>query len=181
MYTGQKVRLREYRREDVPKAQAYINDPEIKRLLGAPPFPYTLWDEEKFIAQQSARNDNYSFAIETLEDGYYIGGCGINSLDWKNRVAEIGIFIGDKEYQNQGYGTDALKVLLRFIFDQLNLHKVALKVLSFNERAQKVYKRLGFVEEGRLRQERYIDGCYHDMLVMGILKEEFEDLQKGTR
>lgn len=174
MYTGEKVRLREYRREDAPKAQAYINEPEIKRLLGGAPFPLTLWDEEKFIAQQSARSDTYSFAIETIADGHYIGGCGINALDWKNRVAEIGIFIGDKAYWNQGYGTDALKVLLRFVFYQLNLHKISLQVLSFNERAQKVYKRLGFIEEGRLRQERYVDGTYYDLLVMGLLKEEFD-------
>lgn len=180
MYAGEKVRLREYRKEDVPKAQAYINDPEIKRLLGGAPFPMTLWDEEKFIAQQSARNDTYSFAIETLEDNYYIGGCGINALDWKNRVAEIGIFIGDTDYQNRGFGTDAMKVLLRLVFHQLNMHKVSLRVLSFNKRAQKVYKRLGFIEEGRLRQERYVDGTYYDLILMGLLKEEFEQLLKES-
>ncbi|NMB02500.1 MAG: GNAT family N-acetyltransferase [Firmicutes bacterium] len=181
MYTGEKVRLREYRKEDVPKAQGFVNDPEIKRLMGGIPFPYTLWDEEKFITQQSASNNNYSFAIETLENNHYIGGCGLNSLDWKNRVAEIGIFIGDKEYQNRGYGTDALKVLLRFIFDQLNLHKVSLRVLSYNERAIKVYKRLGFRDEGCLRQERFVDGAYHDLLAMGILKDEFAEIEKESQ
>lgn len=177
MYTGEKVRLRAYRKEDAPKAQAYINEPEIKRLLGGAPFPLTLADEEKFLSQQSAWNDTYSFAIETLADDYYIGGCGLNRLDWKNRVVEIGIFIGDKAYWNQGYGTDALKILLRFVFEQLNMNKVSLQVLSFNERAQRVYQRLGFIEEGRLRQERYVDGSYHDMLVMGLLREEYEAVQ----
>ena len=174
MYTGEKVRLREYRKEDAPKAQAYINEPEIKRLLGGAPFPLTLADEEKFLAQQSAWSDTYSFAIETIADEHYIGGCGLNRLDWKNRVVEIGIFIGDKAYWNQGYGTDALQVLLRFVFQQLNMNKVSLQVLSFNGRAQRVYQRLGFIEEGCLRQERYVDGSYHDMLVMGLLREEYE-------
>jgi RimJ/RimL family protein N-acetyltransferase len=173
MYTGEKVRLREYRKEDAALAQAYMNDPEIKRLLGGPPFPLTLWDEEKWVAQQSARSDTYSFAIETLSDTRYIGGCGINQLDWKNRVVELGIFIGDKAYWDQGYGTDALKVLLRFVFAQLNMHKVSLRVLSFNARAQKVYKRLGFQEEGRLREERFVDGEYYDLVIMGLLQEEY--------
>ncbi|HKM43182.1 MAG TPA: GNAT family protein [Limnochordia bacterium] len=176
MYTGEKVRLRAYRMEDAPKAQAYINEPEIKRLLGGAPFPLTLTDEEKFIATISAQNSNtYSFAIETLTDSHYIGGCGLNRLDWKNRVSEIGIFIGDKSYWNQGYGTDALQVLLHFVFEQLNMNKVSLQVLSFNERAQKVYHRLGFQVEGRLRQERYADGAYHDMIAMGLLREEYEE------
>ena len=119
MYTGEKVRLRAYRKEDAPKAQAYINEPEIKRLLGGAPFPLTLADEEKFLAQQSAWSDTYSFAIETLTDDYYIGGCGLNRLDWKNRVVEIGIFIGDKAYWNQGFGTD-LHGKYQFCFHQHN-------------------------------------------------------------
>lgn len=140
MYTGEKVRLRECRREDAPKAQAYINDPEMKRLLGGTPFPLTLWDEEKFIAQ-------------ILSDSHYIGGCGINELDWKNRVVEIGIFIGDKTYWDRGYGTDA----------------------------PKVYERVGFQEEGRLRQERYVDGAYYDLIIMGLLKEEYEEAMKESK
>lgn len=181
MYTGKKVRLRAYRKEDAPQAQAYLNEPEIKRLLGGAPFPLTLWDEEKWISQQSARSETYSFAIETLSDNRYIGGCGINQLDWKNRVVELGIFIGDKAYWDQGYGTDALEVLLRFVFEQLNMHKVSLRVLSFNARAQKVYRRLGFQEEGCLRQERFVDGAYYDLVVMGLLQDEYYEVTKESK
>lgn len=179
MYTGEKVRLREYRREDIPLAQAYINKAEMKRLLSGSPFLLTLWDEEKFITSLSAsQGSNYSFAIETLAEGHYIGGCGFNRLDWKNRNCEIGIFIGDEEYQNKGFGTDAMKILIRLCFNQLNLYKVGLNVLSYNERALKVYRRLGFKEEGRLRQERFFDGAYHDLIIMGLLREEWAQLEK---
>lgn len=174
MYTGNKVRLREYRKEDTERALYYINDAEIKRLL-TPGIPYlnTLEDERKWIEGLSAKADNYSFAIETLEDGRYIGGCGLNSIDWKNSVAVVGIFIGDKNYWGKGYGTDAMGVLLKFIFEQMNIHKIKLNVFSYNERAIKSYEKCGFKVEGVLRQEIFRDGCYYDEIIMGLLKDEY--------
>jgi RimJ/RimL family protein N-acetyltransferase len=140
-----------------------------------PGIPYlnTLEDERKWVEGLSASKDNYSFAIETLEDGKYIGGCGLNSIDWKNSVAVVGIFIGDKNYWGKGYGTDAMEVLLKFIFGQMNIHKVKLNVFSYNERAIKSYKKCGFKVEGVMRQEIFRDGRYYDEIIMGLLKEEY--------
>lgn len=177
MYTGKKVRLRAYEKEDVIYAWKYINDEEIKRLLmPGIPYPLTFEEEEKWFQQQSAFKDTYNFAIETLDEGKYIGGCGINHLDWKNSVATVGIFIGDKDYLSKGYGTDAMYTLVGFIFNQMNINKVKLNVYSFNERAIKSYKKCGFKIEGTLRQEIFRDGKYHDEYVMGILREEFLNL-----
>jgi RimJ/RimL family protein N-acetyltransferase len=177
MYTGQKVRLREYRKEDIERALLYVNDSEVKKLL-TPGIPYlnTLEDERKWVEGLSASKDNYSFAIETLEDGKYIGGCGLNSIDWKNSVAVVGIFIGDKNYWGKGYGTDAMEVLIRFIFEQMNIHKVKLNVFSYNERAIKSYEKCGFKVEGVIRQEIFRDGRYYDDIIMGLLKEEYPTL-----
>lgn len=174
MYTGKKVRLREYKKEDVQQAQKYINDPEVKRLLHPGiPYPYTYEDELKWFESLSATKDTYTFAIETLIDKKYIGGCGVNKIDWKNSVAEVGIFIGDKSYWGRGYGTDAMKVLVGFVFQQMNINKIKLNVYSFNERAIKSYLKCGFVKEGILRQEIYKDGKYYDAIIMGMLKEEY--------
>lgn len=174
MYEGQKVRLREYRKDDIKLAQEYINDPELKKLLHPGiPYLYTLEDEEKWFNNLSATNELYNFAIETLADKKYIGGCGLNNLDWKNSVATVGIFIGDKDYWGKGYGTDAMNVLVNFIFEQMNINKVKLHVFSFNERAIKSYEKSGFIREGVLRKEIYKDGKYYDDIVMGILKEEY--------
>jgi RimJ/RimL family protein N-acetyltransferase len=174
MYTGKKVRLRAYKREDIQLAQQFLNDEETKRLLKpGVPYPITLEQEYKWFEGISAFNDNYSFAVETLEDGKYIGGCGVNKLDWKNSVATVGIFIGDKNYWGKGYGTDAMKTLVRFIFEQMNINKVKLFVYSFNGRAVKSYEKCGFVREGILRQEMYRDGKYYDEYIMGILKDEY--------
>lgn len=176
MLTGEKVRLREYRKEEVQQVHNYINDPEVKSLLHPGiPYPYTLEDEIKWFEYNSAANDIYNFAIETLEGSKYIGGCGVNKIDWKNSVAVVGIFIGDKRYWGKGYGTDAMKVLVSFIFDQMNIHKIKLSVFSFNQRAIRSYEKCGFKTEGILRKEIFKDGKYHDDIVMGILREEYEN------
>lgn len=182
MYTGKLVRLREYRKEDIPLAQQFLNDRETRSLLNPSiVYPYTLADEEKWFEKNSANNDVYSFAVETLDKGRYIGGCGINSVDWKARVAEIGIFIGDKNFWGKGYGTDAMEVLIRFCFEQMNMNKVSLHVFSYNERARLCYEKCGFTMEGTLRQEIYANGQYHDDIVMGLLRSEWDGKKDGNR
>ena len=179
MLTGQKVRLRAYRKEDIPQALEFMNDPEVKaNLVIGVPLPFKLEEEEKWYESvSSAKADNYSFAIETMEDPRYIGGCGLNRVDWKNRVAMVGIFIGQELFRSQGYGTDAMRVLLKFIFDEMNMNKVKLEVFAFNARAIKSYEKCGFVKEGALRQEIFRNGQYHDVVTMGILREEWKTKQ----
>ncbi len=177
MYTGKKVRLRAYRKEDLSLRLSYINDPEILRTIVSDiPYPLTLQEEEKWFESISALQDTYKFAIETLDDLRFIGGCSINDVDWKNSTATIGIFIGDKTYWGKGYGTDAVNTLVSFIFNEMNIHKVRLTCYALNERAIRCYEKCGFVEEGRLRQEIYKDGRYYDKVAMGILREEFLNL-----
>lgn len=174
MYVGERIRLREYRKEDIEQRLRFINDPEILRYLESGiPYPLTLNEELKWFESVSAFKDTYRFAIETLEDSQYIGDCGINSIDWKNSVASAVIFIGNKKYLGKGYGTDAMKTLLDFVFMEMNLNKVRLNVYSFNERAVKSYEKCGFKQEGVLRQEIFRNGNYYDTIVMGILRDEF--------
>jgi len=174
MYIGEKVRLREYRKEDILMRLNYINDAEMLNLLISDiPYPITQHEEEKWLNSISALGDTYKFAIETLDDSKFIGGCSINDVDWKNSVATVGIFIGDKSCWGKGYGTDAMRTLMNFIFMQMNINKVKLTCYSFNDRAIKSYKKCGFSIEGVLRQEIYKNGNYHDKIIMGILREEF--------
>nr|WP_307992826.1 GNAT family protein [uncultured Niameybacter sp.] len=178
MLKGKLVRLREYRKEDIPVALQYMNDTEVARnLSNRTPFPYTLEDEEKWYAKQSGSNELYSFAIETLEEGKYIGGCGINHLDWKNSHATIGIYIGDQEYWSKGYGSDALKILMKFIFNEMNIHKIKLGVFAFNGRAIKCYEKCGFKQDGILREEIFKNGRYYDVWEMSILRDEYKDIE----
>ncbi|MFW5787163.1 MAG: GNAT family N-acetyltransferase [Bacillota bacterium] len=179
MLTGDRIQLREYKEDYITKAKDYINDPEVcLNINPQTPFPITLKDEEEWFENQRKDDNQRNFAIITKDDKEYIGGCGINDIDWKNSVVKVGIFIGKKEYRGKGYGTEAMKILLEFIFNQMNINKVMLEVFSFNKRAIKSYKKNGFVEEGRLRENIYRNGKYHDEILMGLLRREYEDLDK---
>ncbi|MBM7561342.1 GNAT family N-acetyltransferase [Fusibacter tunisiensis] len=174
MLDGKKVRLRAYHKEDLETVVTLINDPDVKKLLTPGiPFPYTLEDENKWYESISGNSTGlYNFAIETLEDSVYLGGCGINSIDWKNSVAVIGIFIGRKDYWGKGFGTDAMEVLIDFIFDQMNIRKIRLNVFEFNVRAYKSYLKCGFKVEGTLKAEIFRDGRYYDEYIMGLFRDD---------
>lgn len=174
MYEGELIRLRAYKKEEINQILEYVNDPEIKRFTTPMvPYPFTYEDEEKWLNSNSALNHTYSFAIESLNEGKYVGGCGINIVDWKNSNATLGIFIGDKNYWSKGFGTDAMTVLIKFVFYQMNIRKVKLSVYAFNERAIKCYEKCGFKKEGVLRDEIFKDGRYYDEIIMGILRDEY--------
>jgi len=173
MYEGQHIRLRAYTKADLPLAVAFLNEPETRRLLApGPMFPFKLEDEEKWYDSFNGMSlGDYNFAIETLQESTYIGGCGIKDTDQKNRFAEIGIFLG-RNYTDRGYGTEAMQLLSRFCFDELNLNKVKVHVYAFNPRAIRCYEKLGFQKEGVLRDEVFRDGAYHNVITMGLLRAE---------
>ena len=175
MFEGSKVLLRYYKDSDIEKAHKFINDYDISKYLAkGAVFPLSFGEEEEFIKNnKSNSNLTYNFAIEDIDTGDYIGGCGINNTDLKNRNCEIGIFIGDKNVWGKGYGTDALEVLINFIFNELNLEKIKLSTYSFNDRAIKCYTKLGFEVEGTLKKEIFRDGKYHDTILMAMFREKY--------
>ena len=175
MYNGDLVKLRAYKEDDVERAVEFINDEEVKKLLDSNiPFPMTKWQEEEWVKSRKAEtNFTYDFAIEDLDTGKYIGGCSINECNLKNRNCTIGIMIGDKNYWGKGYGSDALKVLIKFIFEEVNMDKIRLNVFSFNKRAISCYKKVGFKEEGLLKREIYRNGRYYDEVPMALFKEDW--------
>jgi RimJ/RimL family protein N-acetyltransferase len=174
MYYGEKVCLRAYKEEDISIASKYVNDKELKKFLVTTiPFPMTYWEEEEWIKSQKSNNEgNYNFAIEDIETNKYIGGCGIQNVNWLARVATVGIMIGDKDYWGKGYGTDAMKVLINFIFNDMNINKIRLGTFSFNERAIKSYEKCGFKVEGVLKDEIFKDGKYYDEIIMSIFNNK---------
>lgn len=179
MYIGNKVKLRAYKKDDIKLAYEYINDYEVKRLLVTNiPYPMIYEQEEKWYESLIKMDDEYNFAIECLDNGKYIGGCGIKSVDWLSRKLVVGIFIGDKKYWGKGYGTDAMKILVKFIFEQMNINKIKLNVFSFNKRAKKCYEKCGFKVEGILKEELFRDGKYYDEYIMSILLKDWEAMDK---
>jgi RimJ/RimL family protein N-acetyltransferase len=177
MLEGKLVRLRPMEPEDVDRYYEWINDEEVKEFLSSR-YYFSRAAEAEWLKEHVSSPlsfTNLSFAMDTL-DGRHIGSIGLGDASPHHRRAELGIAIGDKEFWSRGYGTDAICTLLRFAFDEINLHRVHLKVDERNMRAIACYRKCGFVEEGHLRDDRYARGSYHDSLIMGILDREFRDL-----
>jgi RimJ/RimL family protein N-acetyltransferase len=177
MIRGTKTRLRALEHDDLPHFVRWINDPEVRRFMVIR-YPLSMTEEEKWWEGFLERENDHIFAIEA-EDGTYIGNIGLHDLERENRKALLGIIIGHKAYWGQGYGTDAIQAVLRWAFDYLNLHRVYLTVYAYNERAIRCYQKCGFRHEGTMRQARYSGGRYHDELMMGLLRDEFLEGQKG--
>ncbi len=173
MIEGEKVRIRAIEKSDIAEIMKWINDPEVKSNL-LMRYPVSQYQEERWIetALGTDNQRNKTFALET-KDGVYLGGIGLHKIDWENSNAEVGIVIGKKEYWNKGYGTDAMMAILDFGFNQMNLHRIYLRVFEFNQRGIRSYEKCGFKKEGILRHDRYREGRYYDTIMMGILKEEF--------
>lgn len=134
-------------------------------------------DEERWLREQSPGNFERGtwLAIET-KDGAHIGNIGLHPANPEGRNASLGIIIGEKACWSNGYGTDAIVTLLRFAFGEMNLHRVWLTVLDAHKAGIACYRKCGFREEARLRQDVYRHGRYYDFVVMGVLREEFEAL-----
>ena len=169
MYQGELVRLRAFERSDVEAHWGYMNDyATVRGMSSGILYPSSREDEARFLDQQTCyTRGEYQFAVETL-DGQLIGRCGFTKVDWKNRVAEIGIMIGDKAFRGRGFGADALKLLIRFAGEEMNLHKLKLMVFSFNQQAIACYEKCGFVREGLFKNELWREGAYHDVVALGM-------------
>ena len=181
---GKLVRIRAYERSDLDAVMAWVNDEEVTRQLGAGPltFPVSRVQEEQFLeaaVRSGADPTNKVFAIETLAERKYIGGIDLRGINWLDRHAEIGIVIGDKANWSKGFGTDAMRVITRMGFEKMGLHRLWLRVYDFNAAAIRCYEKCGFQREGILRHDRFIDGEYHDTIVMGILEGEYREAVKS--
>lgn len=175
MIIGERVRLRAIEREDVPTFVRWFNDPEVRRHLMLFFVPLSLAQEERWFESQLDQKD-YILAIEALvgQDWVHIGNVGLHNIDYKNGKAAFGIVVGEKAHWDQGYGTEATHLIVEFAFRTLRLNRVELEVFGDNARAIRCYEKVGFRHEGTKRRAIFQDGNYRDVLLMGILAEEFE-------
>ena len=171
---GKRVRLRAYERGDIEQAVKWTNDEEVTQFLGPHLiYPTSSIQFEKWLETSgNAPETTKTFVIEKL-NGDFLGSIGLTEINWVDRSAEVHIIIGYKTQWGQGLGTDAMRVILRLAFEKMNLHRLWLRVYSNNERAIASYEKCGFKREGVLRDTRWINGRYHDTVVMGILADEY--------
>ncbi|MGM1048106.1 MAG: GNAT family N-acetyltransferase [Bacillota bacterium] len=179
-WQDEKIRLRAIQDEDWESCYISGFDTPARLLLEcAIELPPTIIGAKKFVednANFSSTNRRIMFTIENL-DGDSIGGINLNSIDERNGTFSIGIVI-DKEYRGKGYGTSAMKILLKYAFLERRLNKFNDYVLEGNEGSAKMMRKLGCVQEGVRRQVVYINGKYLDFILFGLTKDEFIEKQK---
>lgn len=182
MITGLKVELRPVSLEDFKRTYDWRNDEETAKLeAGTGYFRHSHVPLEKIESgyekaiRDIDKREEGEFSIYTIEDQpKHIGSIGYRELDIISRRCTVGIGIGEKDYWSKGFGTDAMKILIHYLFQTMNLNRIQLDTWSGNVQAIRSYEKCGFVREGQLRNDAFIDGKYYDTIVMGLLKEEFQ-------
>ncbi len=173
MIEGKQINLRPVEDEDAVVFHRWFNDPEVTHFLGANAFPAVSMAQERLFIERLRDDRGRRAFVIALKDGTAIGNCTLRNFDWTARSCEVGIAIGEKQHWGKGYGGEALEMLQEMAFNNLNLHKLWLTCAAYNERGLRAYRRIGFREDGRLRDERFVDGRYHDTVVMSILEHEW--------
>lgn len=173
---GERVRLREFRRDDVPRIQEWVNDHEVNQYMSWWVAPQSWEDTERFVESRinPGPGGELGFVICLRDDPgeTYIGSCGLR-VDDRNRFATLGIVIGRKDLWSRGLGRDAIRTLLGHGFGTLGLNKINLTCVEFNERGARCYRACGFREEGRVRQRWLREGRFWDEIHMGLTREEY--------
>lgn len=181
LYTGKLIRLAAPRSEDRELLSQWSHDSEFERLLhGEAVRPQGIEFFADLDNRERDRHNEYPFRIRTLDDDRLIGFTNL-FITWSNQTAWLGIGIGEPEYRNKGYGSDALRLIVNYGFRELGLYRVSLTVFSYNTRAIHTYEKYGFVHEGAQRAAIYRDGTRYDMLHMGLLRPEWEQIYAAER
>ena len=167
--TGERIVLRRHVPENLAAFRRWYADADVARLTRYQEGPMPATEIDRFFQARVVGPDSLALAIHVRDDDRLIGTCAFSQLDADNGSALFHITIGEKEAWGLGYGTEATELMLEHAFQRLGLHRVALTVFAFNERAIRAYRKAGFVLEGRARQSIWRDGRYWDELQMSML------------
>lgn len=180
LYVGKLVRLAAPCPDDHEVMAKWSTNMEFWRMLDSDPArPYDAEYYSNETKEMKQDKNIVLFRLRTLDDDKLIGFADLY-LHWNAQSCILALAIGDPDYWNRGFGTDAMRLLVNYAFRELNLYRVGLNVFSYNERAIHVYEKVGFVHEGRQRAALYRDGQRFDLMFMSVLRPEWEErLRQG--
>ncbi|MCX6093762.1 MAG: GNAT family protein [Candidatus Bipolaricaulota bacterium] len=171
---GRRLRLAALRKEDAPAMSAWSEDIGYLRLEDTnTAVPLSVERAEEEIDSLHNGFDSLTFGIRTLDDDRLIGSVGFFDIEWSNRVAWLGMGIGDRAFWGQGYGFEALSLALRYAFCEMNLYRLSLSAIADNARAIALYEKAGFKREGIFREYGERDGRRYDLVLYGLLRGEW--------
>ena len=173
LFRGNRIRLAPFHPKDAEIAAHWTEDGEYQRQMDTDfARPSTPAEQAEMLNSRRSPN-SVNFALRTLEDDRLIGFVAIHSIEWNNQCGTLSIGIGEAEDRGKGLGGEAIDLILNYAFNELNLYRVGLDVISTNERAIRAYRKAGFREEGRLRASVFRDGERHDRILMCVLRDEW--------
>jgi len=176
---GRRVCLRALRRGDLVHLRKWLEDAEIRGLIGEVS-SMNKEDSERFLEKVRGDAQRAWFMVVVKEDNRVIGEAGLLRMDRAWRTTDISVIVWEREEWDKGYGTEAVLLLLDHAFRHLGFHRAAVGVVGFNERALRFWEKVGFRKEGVQRDGYYYDGKYHDFVLMSILDDEFRELHGGN-
>ena len=175
MWRGKNVRLGGFARSDAWIMSRWYEDAGFLRLVDAPHArPRSEEEALRWFEDWQKSDRDIPFAVRLIEDDALIGLVSLEGILWAHGVAWLGIGIGDRARWGQGYGREAMELILRYGFDELNLHRIQLTVFEYNDRAIALYEKLGFRREGVYREFMQREGRRYDMYLYGLLRREWE-------
>ncbi len=186
MLKGKRVTLKPLEMGDIDEIMKHINDVDVNHFISRET-PITRTEEEQWVKEMCSGGKypkDIVFGIyvsdgKCKDDQRMIGTCGLHNIHWFSRFGILGISIFDKSVWRKGYGTESLNLLLEYVFAVLGLHRVKSCVYAYNEGSLALHKKLGFVEEGRERSATYKRGEYHNVVLFGLLEDEYRERIKS--
>ena len=174
MISTERLNLWPLEPQDLAQNYRWANDSELCRLAGALPMPKSFRDMEGWLNSSATDPEVHVFSMK-LKDGTNIGNIEIRDLDLRCASCELGLMIGDRSQRGRGYGSEAVKALCSFCFNQLRLNRVKVRVLQYNDSAFAMFHKCGFTFEGTERQAFWQDGKFWDIRILSMLKDEFSE------
>lgn len=169
---GNKVLLREIQDKDMELLNKLINSPEIENNVVGWSKPVSMYEQMDWyhnLKNETGIRYMISDCNNILES---FGTCVISKIDWKNRNCSIDIKL-DTNLQNKGYGTETIALIVKYIFNELNMNRIFVNILEYNIASQKLFEKNGFIREGIQRQAIYKNGKYNSLCLYSLLKEDF--------
>ncbi len=170
---GRRIYFRPLEVEDFEVLQGFANDPENQQYVTLHR-PLSRVQEREWLEGLGKKESEVVFGIALTEEDRLIGTCGLRGIGLPNRAGDLGIMIGDARWQGKGLGTEAMRLLVAYGFETLNLNRIELRVYANNPRAIRCYEKVGFRREGVLREARWWAGRWWDAYAYGMLVGEWK-------
>lgn len=173
---SENIYLREVRPSDVNENYyRWMNDPDITKYLESRFHPNSMEKLREYVKNRNCDNENIFFAILLKDGNRHIGNVKLGPINIFHRFADVGILIGEKDCWGRGYGTETIRLIAKYAFNVLNLNKLVAGCYSLNKGSIKAFKKAGFSEEGRRRQQYFCDGKYVDDIELGLLRSDYQE------